>query len=527
MNRINQTLKQLASGASKAVSLAIFACFTLGSGNLFAQSWTPLPKDHIPFDVTRGSATSGPDGKVYIVGGMPGNQPQLPLQGSDKFHRYDVTGGTGFWTELPSLKTARWNHATVTGCDGKIYVIGGSNYPQQGQWNSLKSVETFSLAATDWVKKDYSLFEGPTSLAQGRVVAAVGSDCKIYAFKAQYSSIHMAVFDSTNVFKGQDKWTFPSQTNIYEPVIYGAVSGHNGKIYVLGSNDVHVFDPVNSGWISTPISGLPYPYVSTLGVDGNIYLLGGTMAVAIQPAPQPVLLSPQPDALTWMYPHSDGMAATAEGRVFALGPDDQYDESYGPLKAAVGPYKVWWKFNNATATGDFPKSASDPIACVFSPGLSGSNRVPGRVGNAAHFDPAIPSGQNIHVVNQPSCADIANGDFSIEFWMKHNGTANSIVQSILDKRSSDFNGYGYHVALYQGRIALQMANGSKRQQSKFLDVPFVPPYPPESVDARGDHRASWCERWWKDLAEWRACPPVHPADGDIVEPNDGTENRRS
>ena len=75
MTRINQILENLSSAASKVAPLTIlFACSTLGSGPLFAQQWNSISPPMFQ-SVFNGSAATGPDGKIYVVGGSSFSAP--------------------------------------------------------------------------------------------------------------------------------------------------------------------------------------------------------------------------------------------------------------------------------------------------------------------------------------------------------------------------------------------------------------------------------------------------------------------
>jgi hypothetical protein len=430
------------SGTSRISSAAALACLTICSGSMSGQSWVPV--NPMMDSVVGSGAAVGSDRRLYVVGGQYVSGGGF----TNNVSRLDPIAGT--WSSAPGLQTARRNHATVTGCDGKLYAIGGikTTLPS-GQ---LSSVETYVPGGASW---SY----GTDLQPRQQFVATVGTDCRIYAFsRGLYNdTIEMQTFD-TNPFNTPTPWTFATLT-FAETALYGAATAHNGTIYLLGEQSLHMLN--GTVWTSSN-TGSHGPI--TLGVDGKLYFLDFISG--------PFTFPGTPLNGYWNYGHNEGaLAATAEGKVFWLGTDKNDTEAYSSLKASVGPYEVWWQFNNATALGDYPAAhqISNPTACLFSPGLSSINRVAGLVGYAARFDPTIPNGQNIHLVNDPGCADVTTPDFTIEFWMNHNGSATSSVQSILDKRTTESAGPGYHVGLYQGRIVIQMDNGLT-----YLNV-FTPP----------------------------------------------------
>ena len=179
-------------------------------------------------------------------------------------------------------------------------------------------------------------------------------------------------------------------------------------------------------------------------------------------SPPSGLAVPNPDRECRRPDFKEFAVTTAEGRVYTLGGSDTSPAvmSYGPLKAALGPYKAWWNFNGNTSV---------PVYACYFTGANPSTRVygQGKVGNwAGTFDGATS-------LSAPAnCTDVAAGDFSIEFWMRHDGSAGSSLQSILDKRSQDLSGYhGYHVYFYQGAIGLQMADGSYANFGSSISIP--------------------------------------------------------
>src|SRR5207302_9660550 len=70
-----------------------------------------------PWPATGGGfgAATGPDGRIYVTGGLIG----MPQNSISAVYRYDPINQV--WTTVAPLNAARAYHATVTGCDGKIY----------------------------------------------------------------------------------------------------------------------------------------------------------------------------------------------------------------------------------------------------------------------------------------------------------------------------------------------------------------------------------------------------------------------
>jgi len=79
------------------------------------DSWTPIaPMQSIRFAL---SAATGPDGRIYAIGGYDGFGDTATVEA------YDPASDS--WTLVASLNYPRSAHAATTGADGTIYAIGG------------------------------------------------------------------------------------------------------------------------------------------------------------------------------------------------------------------------------------------------------------------------------------------------------------------------------------------------------------------------------------------------------------------
>lgn len=86
-----------------------------------------------------GGALTGPDGRVYAIGGTAGLD--TPLQ-SSSVEAWDRVAGT--WTTLPSLRTPRGMVATARGADGRLYALGGTS----PDGTELQTVEAYGPVFT-------------------------------------------------------------------------------------------------------------------------------------------------------------------------------------------------------------------------------------------------------------------------------------------------------------------------------------------------------------------------------------------
>ena len=454
MNRMNQILEtadaaiQAAprNNANRTITNAVLC--GLAACAVATAQWTPITPMIAPS--YRSSAATGPDGRIYLTGGSTGYYPSL-----SNAYRYDPVATT--WAPVANMNQVRESHATVTGCDGLIYVIGGLDHWRPPSFNRVGTVESYNTATNQWT------YQPSLVGAYDYVVAAVDRACQIHAFGINYSNPNSFVEE---VFAG-GVWNAGGTYPINDE-IYGAVSAHNGSIYLLGWSQYYQWD----GNIWAPQGFTPWPrgFSSTLGVDGKVYMLGGATnefsANFVTQTPA-MKFGSNKDTSYYMQSLGNGTAATAAGRVFSLGGAQTGQvEAYSPMKAAVGPYEFWWKTVNGSAYSQYTTFCN-----AGSPSVTSLNRVPGRVDSAVRFD-GSPSAPGLSFPSTCS-PQIADGDFTIEFWMKQNG-AGTAVQSILDKRSANA-GRGYHVWFYTvtNQVYLQTNDGSgPRTVTSTIPIPL-------------------------------------------------------
>ncbi len=109
------------------------------------------------------AAVTGLDGAIYAIGGS-----NLALGTYKSVERYDPA--LGVWSEVAPMSEARSDHAAARAPDGRIYATGGWD-PSCGR----ASVEVYNPASNDW---------GPVpamSAARSQHAAATAGDGRIYA----------------------------------------------------------------------------------------------------------------------------------------------------------------------------------------------------------------------------------------------------------------------------------------------------------------------------------------------------------
>ena len=88
------------------------------------------------------AAVTGPDGKIYAIGGSDGGGHLL-----NKVEAYDPKTDT--WSSAPYLPSQRWDLAAAGGSDGTIYAIGGYSYNPYGRTNTVLAYSPVRIVSID------------------------------------------------------------------------------------------------------------------------------------------------------------------------------------------------------------------------------------------------------------------------------------------------------------------------------------------------------------------------------------------
>jgi N-acetylneuraminic acid mutarotase len=86
------------------------------------------------------AVVSGADGRVYAIGGVDGGDARRTLNTGEVF-----SPATGTWTGIAPMATPRWYHAAATGPDGRVYVFGGMT-----GFTPLTSAEVYDPQTDRW-----------------------------------------------------------------------------------------------------------------------------------------------------------------------------------------------------------------------------------------------------------------------------------------------------------------------------------------------------------------------------------------
>jgi N-acetylneuraminic acid mutarotase len=166
------------------------------------------------------AAATGPDGRIYAIGGYADNGPTNIVEAYSPV--------TNAWTRVASLPTTpRSALAAVTGPDGRIYAIGGVDIIRSPQ--PLATVEAYTPATNTWTV----LASLPTP--RQLLAAAVGPDGRIYAIggadAAGNSLTTVEAYDiATNTWSAAPSLPTPRSA-------LAAVTGADGRIYAIGGFD--------------------------------------------------------------------------------------------------------------------------------------------------------------------------------------------------------------------------------------------------------------------------------------------------
>ena len=97
----------------------------------------------LPLGCTDLAATTGPDGRIYAISGINppiGNCSNI----TSEVNVYNVSTNT--WAQVAPLPTGREGLAATTGPDGRIYAIGGVN------GNYTSEVDAYNVSTNTWTQ---------------------------------------------------------------------------------------------------------------------------------------------------------------------------------------------------------------------------------------------------------------------------------------------------------------------------------------------------------------------------------------
>ncbi|WP_435017986.1 kelch repeat-containing protein [Tundrisphaera sp. TA3] len=220
------------------------------------------PVASLPIELAYHAATTGLDGKIYVMGGDNSSTNYVKSA-----YVYDPAADA--WTPIADMPTGRDYLSAATGPDGRIYAIGGYDGD-----NYSDAMEVFDPATGAWSTA------APLPVGVGYGAAATGPDGRIYFIGGYdddgYSSKVYAYDPATDTWAQVASMPVPS-------AYLSAARGPDGRIYAIGGyNDdgyldtVYAYDTATDTW--TQVAGLAvgnYGSAATTGPDGQVYLVGG------------------------------------------------------------------------------------------------------------------------------------------------------------------------------------------------------------------------------------------------------------
>ena len=258
-------------GATGGLLLALALAPALGAGGpvgpLAAQSNQPWGPATFMQEERSESAVFDLDGRMYVLGGYPGDR--IP---SDLVQVWDSR--TDRWEFGPSLPMPL-HHMMAVGLNGKVYAIGGE-FEGAGTGRApifVDTVHELDPRVGTWTARAPM----PTGRSAG---GAVVLDGKIYVAGGRPpAGPELEVYDPAS-----DTWTvLPNMPTARNHVGMGAI---DGKIYVVGgrfgsgfdselTDTLEIYDPAAQTWTAGPSAPTIRSGMSSAVVGHCLYIFGG------------------------------------------------------------------------------------------------------------------------------------------------------------------------------------------------------------------------------------------------------------
>ena len=202
-------------------------------------------------------------GVIYAIGGYNGGN-------TNAVEAFDPQ--VGFWVSKSPLPTARNGLAAVTGPDGKIYAMGGD---VQGGGENVATVEIYDPSTNTWtpgpsmpsVRSGFKATLGTTGLI---FVIGGGSNGSILSSVDALNPVN-GVWTSRapmSVARSSAGQSLASDGRIF------VIGGHLG--FGLLTNSVEAYSPSTNTWSLQPsLSAARSDLAAETGLDGRIYAMGG------------------------------------------------------------------------------------------------------------------------------------------------------------------------------------------------------------------------------------------------------------
>ncbi|MEP6755715.1 MAG: kelch repeat-containing protein [Chthonomonadales bacterium] len=237
----------------------------------YTSNWKPRKSMSVP--AVFAATVTGRDGKIYVLSGSTAYD--VNLTGAVRIYNPK----TDSWSAGSPIPTPRTSAGAVVGPDGLIYVAGGLDKD-----NKKNAFEAYNPATNSWKR----LEPVPTPRDATQAVAARGKDgrTRIYVIGGRDRRRRgngMTVVEAYDPDPGTWSTVAPMIINLHAHM---ATVGPDGRIYVIGgTNDkvfatdaLQIYDPISDSWTFGP----PMPYgqecaaaTFTPGANGEVLVFGG------------------------------------------------------------------------------------------------------------------------------------------------------------------------------------------------------------------------------------------------------------
>jgi N-acetylneuraminic acid mutarotase len=274
------------------------------------DTWKTIQSMSVPRSNTQTIVLGG---KIYVFGGYTSG-PNAPVC-TGSAERYDPKTDT--WKTLKPMEQGKAYHR-VTICNGRIYVIGGSE-----EGTILSSVESYDPKTGKWTP------EAPLPAARMHFGVKTISG-KIYVFGG---SSPLSTLNSVEAYDPVKKqWT--KKASMKTPRFSFQTETVGGKIYAIGGIDdkgnllssVEEYDPLLNRWTEKSAMHTPRSWFRTAAAGGKIFAVGGLKSFYFQSQDFiPSLEEYDPNSDCWtvralMNPVRCSFQATAaDGGIYVIG----------------------------------------------------------------------------------------------------------------------------------------------------------------------------------------------------------------
>lgn len=311
------------------LAIAGIATLLAGVSALPAHAGPAAAIDPDPIARFSSAVTTGPDGRIYAFGGHYQGGSYVPLAHAEVLDPSTDTAHAPAWKALPPMPTARAGASAVvaSGPDGRprIFVIGGYAYA-----TPLATVEVYDPEMHTWA--------AGRSMAtpRGYFAAATGHDGLIYAIGGYNGAQALAVVE---VYDPRlDSWLPPPQGG-YRPMptaryCVASTLGLDGRIYVFGGSPgvftvptVEAYDPAGNSWTTLhDMARSRYAAAAATALDGRMFVIGGHEPSTGDDGARGDIeifdgtAAPPVTSTTTVTPRFDlGAAVDAQGRIYTIG----------------------------------------------------------------------------------------------------------------------------------------------------------------------------------------------------------------